>query len=81
MNERTLERLDFSIDPFTVTEKDSFCPRDVKERTLGSTLISSAFGAPITLALYVDVGDPTPIENAPNGLIWMLGGNHKGWLV
>lgn len=59
MNERTLERLDFSIDPFTVTEKDSFCPRDVKEGTLGLALISIAFGAPITLASYVDVGDPT----------------------
>ncbi|BBG92985.1 disease resistance family protein / LRR family protein [Prunus dulcis] len=50
VNERTLERLDFSIDSFSVIEKDSFCPRDVKERTFGLTLISSALGAPITLA-------------------------------
>lgn len=46
------------ISPSTFTLNDNFCPSDVKDKTLGSTWIFSAF-EPVTVARYVDTGVPT----------------------
>ncbi|WRX11657.1 hypothetical protein QQP08_004144 [Theobroma cacao] len=53
------ETIDLSIVPSMVSENDSFCPRDLNDRTLGLTWILSAPAGAVTFALYIDIGDPT----------------------
>ncbi len=52
------ETMDLFIVPSIVSANDNFCPKDVNDRTQGFTLILSPSGV-VTIALYVDVGDPT----------------------
>ena len=53
------ETMSSTIRPLTFNTKESFCPMDVNDKMFGLTLILSPFGAPITVALYVDTGNPT----------------------
>ena len=53
----------------TFTKKDFFCPRDLNESTFGITLIFSPVEA-FTMALYVDIGDPTFVTVLGN--TWVL---------
>lgn len=65
----------FSMGPSILTTKDFFSWRDVNDNSFGSTLILSPSGD-ITLALYLEFGDPTLVT-----VLWKIPLNDSGSLI